>query len=94
MQTFDNLPKTTQQTSDILYPNNPWVFVLKFYSNRSATFIIGEMITKDNLNITNLVQTLKTFFSKNYSSECCTLIVLGYVYLKIYSNGGWFCITS
>ena len=82
MQTFDNLPKTTQQTSDILYPNNPWVFVLKFYSYRSATFIIGEMITKDNLNITNLVQTLKTFFSKNYSSE----------FGMLYANSPWVCV--
>ena len=33
-------------------------------SNGGETYIIGEIIAKENLNIENLMQTLKIFFTK------------------------------
>ena len=35
-------------------------------SNGGATYIIGEMIAKDNLNIENLMQTFKKLLLQNY----------------------------
>ena len=44
--------------------NSPWECVIKVCSNAFATYIIGEIVAKDNLNIANLMQTLKIFFSE------------------------------
>ena len=64
MQTFENLLlQTTQQNS---YTNSPWVCVIKVCSNGGATYIIGEIIAKDNLNIENLMQTFENFLLQNY----------------------------
>ena len=38
--------------------NNPWVSVIKVCSNGGATYIIREIIAKNNLNIVNLMQNL------------------------------------
>ena len=51
--------KITQQNSYILHTNSPWVCVIKVCSNGGATYIISEIIAKDNLNIENLMQTFK-----------------------------------
>ena len=37
---------------------------MKVCSNGGATYIIGEIIAKDNLNIENLMQTFEIFLSK------------------------------
>ena len=39
----------------LLQTNSPWVCVIKVCSNGGATYIIGELIAKDNLNIENLM---------------------------------------
>ena len=41
------------------HTNSPWVCVIKVCSNGGATYIIGEIIAKDNLNIENLMQTFE-----------------------------------
>ena len=51
--------KTAQQNSYILHTNFLWVCVIKVCSNGGATYIIGEIIAKDNLNIENLMQTFE-----------------------------------
>ena len=51
--------KTAQQNSEILHTNRPWVCIIKVCSNGGATYIIGEIIAKDNLNIENLMQTFE-----------------------------------
>ena len=56
--------KTTEQNSCILHTNSPWVCVIKFCSNGGATYTIGEIIAKDNLNIGNLMQTFENLYSK------------------------------
>ena len=38
---------------------SPRVCVIKVYSNGGATYIFGEIITKDNTNIANLIQTFE-----------------------------------
>ena len=70
MQTFENLfSKTTQQNSLILHTNSPWVCVIKVCSNGGATYIIGEIIAKDNLNIENLMPTFENLLLQNYSTK-------------------------
>ena len=59
--------KTTEQNSQILHTNSPWVCLIKVCSNGDATYIIGEIIAKDNLNIVNLMQTYENLFLQNYS---------------------------
>ena len=67
MQTFENLLlQTTQQNS---YTNSPWVCVIEVCSNGVATYIIGEIIAKDNLNIENLMQTIENPILQNYSTK-------------------------
>ena len=59
--------KTAQQNSYILHTNSLWVCVIKVCSNGGATYIIGEIIAKDNLNIENLMQTIE-----NLLLQTCT----------------------
>ena len=67
MQTFENLIlQTTQQNSSILHTNSPWVCVIKVCSNGGATYIIYEIVAKDNLNIENLMQSFENFLLQNY----------------------------
>ena len=64
--------KTAQQNFQILHTNSPWVCVIKVCSNGDTTYIIGEIIAKDNLNIENLMQTfenLQKIFSKHTHSQ-------------------------
>ena len=70
MQTFKNLRLQNYSTKflDITY-NSPWVCVIKDCSNGGATYIIGEIIAKDNLNIENLMQTFENLLLKNYSTK-------------------------
>ena len=53
MQTFENLLLQNCSTKflDLLHTNSPWVCVIKVCSNGGATYIIGQIIAKDNLNI-------------------------------------------
>ena len=46
-----------------------WVCVIKVCSNGGATYIIGEIIAKDSLNIENLMQTFENLLLQNYSSK-------------------------
>ena len=39
------------------------------FSNGGATYIIGEIIAKDNLNIENLMQTFENLLLQNYSTK-------------------------
>ena len=59
----------------------PLVCVIKICSNGGPTYIIGEIIAKDNLYKTNLMQTLKSPSSKLLDRilRYCTQILLGYV---------------
>ena len=43
-----------------MHTNCPWVCVVKVCSNGGATYIIGELIAKGNLNIENLIFSSKT----------------------------------
>ena len=38
-------------------------------SSGGATYIIGEIIAKDNLNIENFMQTFENLLIQNYSTE-------------------------
>ena len=49
--------------------NSPWVCVIKFCSRGGATYIIGEIIAKDTLNIENLMRTFENLFLQNYSTK-------------------------
>ena len=72
MQTFENLLLQNYSTKflDITYKtNSPWVCVIKVCSNGGATYIIGEIIAKDNLNKENLMQTFENVLIQNYSTE-------------------------
>ena len=51
------------------HANSPWVCVIKVCSNGGATYIICEIIAKDNLNIENLMQTFKNLLLQNYSTK-------------------------
>ena len=53
----------------MLHTNSPWVCVIKVCSNGGPTYIIGEIIAKDNLNIENLMQTFENLLLQNYSTE-------------------------
>ena len=74
MQTFENLILQNYSTKffDITYKYSlgmcnqslfKWwchLCVIKVCSNGGATYIIGKIIAKDNLNIENLMQTFET----------------------------------
>ena len=49
--------------------NSPWVCVIKVCSNGGATYIIGEIIAKDNLNISIVMQTFENLILQNCSTE-------------------------
>ena len=46
--------------------NRPWVCAIQVCSNGGAIDIICEIIAKDNLNITNLMQTFENLPLQNY----------------------------
>ena len=47
------------------------------------TYIIGEIIVKDNLNIENLMQTFENLLLQNYSTQFLDITII-----KVCSNGG------
>ena len=59
--------KTTQQNS--LHTNSTWVCLIKVCSNGGATYIIGEIIAIDNLNIVNLMQYFENLLLQKFSTE-------------------------
>ena len=61
--------KTAQENSQMLHANSPWVCVIKVCSNGGATYIIGKIIAKDNLNIENLMRTFENLILQNYSTK-------------------------
>ena len=75
----------------ILHTNSPWVCVIKVCSNGGATYIIGEIIAKDNLNIENLMQIFENLLLQNYSTK---FLDIAHNYrpwvsaIKVCSNGG------
>ena len=75
--------KTTQQNSYILHTNSPLEFLTKFCSNGGATYIVGEIIAKDNLNSKFNANLYKSYSPKLHVLKCilryCTQIVLGSV---------------
>ena len=66
----------------MLHANNPWVYVIKVCSNGGTTYIIGEIIAKDILNIENLMQTFENLLLQNYSTK----------FLDITYNSPWVCV--
>ena len=68
MPTFENLLLQNYSTKflDILHTNSPWVCVIRVCSKGGATYIIGKIIAKNNLNIENLMQTFEKFLLQNY----------------------------
>ena len=51
------------------HTNSPWVCVIKVCSNDGDTYIIGEIIAKDNLNMENLMRTFKNLLLQNYLTK-------------------------
>ena len=45
----------------MLHTNSSWLCVIKVCSNGGSTYIIGEIIAKDNLNIANWMQILENW---------------------------------
>ena len=70
MQTFKNLLLQNYSTKflDITY-NGPWVCVIKVCSSGGATYIIGKIIAKDNLNMDILMLTFENLLFRKYSTE-------------------------
>ena len=68
METFENLLLQNYSIKflDIAHKNSPWVCVIKICSNGGTTYIICEIIAKDNLNIANLMQTFENLLLQNY----------------------------
>ena len=53
----------------MLHTNSPWVCVIKVCSNGGATYIIGDIIAKDNLNIENLMQSFENLLLQNFLTK-------------------------
>ena len=68
MQTFENLllQNYIKKILKILHINRPWVCAIKDCSNGGPTYIICELIAKNNLNKANLMQTLENLLLQNY----------------------------
>ena len=70
MQTFENLLLQNYSTKFLdIHTNSPWVCVIKVCSNGGATYNIGEIIAKDNLNTENLMQTFENLLLQNYTPK-------------------------
>ena len=75
--------KTAQQNSYILHT------YIKVCSNGGATYIIGEIIAKDNLNIENLMQTFE-----NLLLQTCTFTKWKLILSNNEDNiNSWICFT-
>ena len=64
--------------------NSPWVCIslIKVCSNFGATYIIGEIIAKDNSNIAKLLQTFENILSKTAEQNSKVLR----------TNSPWICV--
>ena len=71
MQTFENLLLQKLLNKFLRYniQIHSWVCVIKVCLNGGATYIIGEIIAKDNLNIENLMQTFENLLLQNYATN-------------------------
>ena len=73
MQTFENLLLQNYCDRILRYyciqTNSPWVCVILVCSNGGATYIVGELIAKDNLNMENLMQTFENLLLQNYLTK-------------------------
>ena len=70
MQTFENLLLQNYLTEFYDFAHTwSWVCVIKVCSNGGPTYIIGEIIAKDNLNIENFMQTFENLYLQNYSTK-------------------------
>ena len=58
--------KTTKQNAEVLHTNSPWGCLIKVCSNVGSTYIISEIIAKNNLNIINLMQNFENLLLQNY----------------------------
>ena len=54
-KTFKNLLLQNYATEFLVIAHSPWVCVVKVCSNDGATYIMGKIIAKDNLNKANLM---------------------------------------
>ena len=61
--------KTTLQNFQILHTSIRWVSVNMVCPNGGATYFICKLITKNNLNITNVMQPLQNLLLQNCSTE-------------------------
>ena len=55
---------------------------IKVLSVGGATYIIGEIIAKDNLNIANLMQTFENLLLWNYSTEFVVIVLWASVHVS------------
>ena len=69
MQTFENLLLQNYTTKSLDIANRPWVCAIEVCSNGGTTYIIGEIIAKDNLNTENLMQTFENLLLQNYTTK-------------------------
>ena len=77
----------TFSTSSLKQPaGGAWVCLIQVCSNGGATYIIGEIIAKNNLNIVNLMQNLSKSFSPKLLNRilryCIQIVLFGHVSLK------------
>ena len=74
----------------MLHINRPWVCVINVCSNGGPTFIICEIIAKNNLNKAIVMQTFENLILQNCSTEfydiAHTWSLVGVI--KVCSNGG------
>ena len=66
-------------------------FVVKVCSNGGATYIIGEVMAKENLNTKILMQTFENILLKNYSIKFLDVAQTNSPWvcvIKVCSNGG------
>ena len=66
MQTFEksSSPKLLDRILRYLHTDSLWVCLIKVCSNGGSTFIISEIIAKNN--IVNLMQTFENLLLQNY----------------------------
>ena len=82
-KTFKNLllPNHSTEFLDIAQ-KSPQVCVIEVCSNGNATYIISEILAKDNLNIANFMQTFENLLLQSFSTDFLDIahaIVLRYM---------------
>ena len=69
MQTFENLCQNYWTEFLYITQNSPCLCAILVCSNGGATYFVGEIIAKDNLNIENLMQTFENLLLQNYLTK-------------------------